>query len=175
MPRRRPISDSDRPRARNRAISARRLTFGLRPLTMPPLRHTARSATLVSPLTARPSRPHSRFRARSRYAGCYPPHGSRRARGGASMRYLTLCCDYDGTLAHDGRVDCATLAGLERLLASGRRLVMVTGRELPDLQATFPRLDLFERVVAENGGLLYRPAVREEKPLAEPPPPKFLD
>ncbi len=91
------------------------------------------------------------------------------------MRYLTLCCDYDGTLAHDGRVDCATLAGLERLLASGRRLVMVTGRELPDLQATFPRLDLFERVVAENGGLLYRPAVREEKPLAEPPPPKFLD
>jgi HAD superfamily hydrolase (TIGR01484 family) len=91
------------------------------------------------------------------------------------MRYLALCCDYDGTLAHDGRVDQATLAGLERLLASGRRLVMVTGRELPDLQATFPRLDLFERVVAENGALLYRPATREEKPLAERPPDRFIE
>src|SRR5579864_9049189 len=91
------------------------------------------------------------------------------------MRYLALCCDYDGTLAHDGRVDSATLAGLERLLASGRRLVLVTGRELPDLQATFPRLDLFERVVAENGALLVRPAAREEKPLAERPPDKFID
>src|ERR1700732_5021781 len=90
------------------------------------------------------------------------------------MRYLTLCCDYDGTLAHDGRVDSTTLAGLERLLASGRRLVMVTGRELPDLQATFPRLDLFERVVAEHGALLYRPAPREEKPLADPPAEKFI-
>jgi HAD superfamily hydrolase (TIGR01484 family) len=91
------------------------------------------------------------------------------------MRYLALCCDYDGTLAHHGRVDQPTLAGLEKLLASGRRLVMVTGRELPDLQATFPRLDLFERVVAENGALIYRPATREEKPLAERPPEKFVE
>ena len=91
------------------------------------------------------------------------------------MRYLALCCDYDGTLAHDGRVDEPTLAGLEQLLASGRRLVLVTGRELPDLQATFPRLDLFERVVAENGALLYRPATREEKPLAERPPDAFVE
>ncbi|HKI34045.1 MAG TPA: HAD-IIB family hydrolase [Gemmataceae bacterium] len=91
------------------------------------------------------------------------------------MRYLALCCDYDGTLAHDGRVDTATFAGLEKLLASGRRLVLVTGRELPDMQAIFPRLDLFERVVAENGALLYRPSTREEKPLAPPPPGKFID
>lgn len=91
------------------------------------------------------------------------------------MRYLALCCDYDGTLAHHGRVDEPTLAALERLLASGRRLVMVTGRELPDLQANFSRLDLFERVVVENGALLYRPGTKEEKPLAPPPPEKFLD
>src|SRR5437588_306294 len=90
------------------------------------------------------------------------------------MRYLALCCDYDGTLAHDGRVDQATLAGLERLLASGRRLVLVTGRELPDLQAIFPHLDLFARVVAENGALLYRPSSREEKLLAERPPEAFI-
>jgi hydroxymethylpyrimidine pyrophosphatase-like HAD family hydrolase len=91
------------------------------------------------------------------------------------MRYLALCCDYDGTLAHDGRVHRDTLAGLEKLLASGRRLVMVTGREVPDLQTVFPRLDLFERVVAENGALLWHPAAREETPLAERPPGKFID
>ncbi len=91
------------------------------------------------------------------------------------MRYLALCCDYDGTLAHDGRVDAATLGGLERLLASGRRLVLVTGRELPDLQRIFPHLELFERVVAENGAVLYRPATREEKALAQAPPAAFVE
>jgi hydroxymethylpyrimidine pyrophosphatase-like HAD family hydrolase len=85
------------------------------------------------------------------------------------MRYLALCCDYDGTIAHHGLVDEPTIAALERLVASGRRLVLVTGRELDDLQRVLPRLDLFERVVAENGALLYTPATREEQPLAEPP------
>jgi HAD superfamily hydrolase (TIGR01484 family) len=91
------------------------------------------------------------------------------------MRYLALCCDYDGTLAHNGKVSDATLAALERVLESGRRLVLVTGRELGDLQAAFPQLELFERVVAENGALLYRPASREEKLLAERPPDRFID
>ena len=73
------------------------------------------------------------------------------------MRYLALCCDYDGTIAHHGRVDEPTLAALERLRESGRKLVMVTGRELDDLQTVFPRLDLFARVVAENGALHLSP------------------
>ncbi|HET9978919.1 MAG TPA: HAD-IIB family hydrolase, partial [Ktedonobacterales bacterium] len=38
----------------------------------------------------------------------------------------------------------------------------------------FPRLDLFHRVVAENGALLYNPATRDEKPLGEPPPAEFV-
>ena len=90
------------------------------------------------------------------------------------MRYHILACDYDGTIAHDGRVDDATIAALERLLGTGRRLVLVTGRELPDLSRTFARLDLFEWVVAENGAVLYRPSSREEHPLAPPPDEKFL-
>jgi len=90
------------------------------------------------------------------------------------MRYLTLCCDYDGTIAHHGTVDDATLAALERFRASGRRLVLVTGREFDDLQRVCPRLDLFERVVAENGALLYRPDTGEEKRLGEPPPAAFV-
>jgi HAD superfamily hydrolase (TIGR01484 family) len=90
------------------------------------------------------------------------------------MRYLALACDYDGTVATHGRVDEPTLAALKRLLASGRKLILVTGRELPDLMSVFPHLDLFERVVAENGALLYRPATREEKVLAAPPPEAFV-
>src|SRR5581483_8867428 len=90
------------------------------------------------------------------------------------MRYFTLACDYDGTLARDGRVNEQTLSALERLRSSGRKLILVTGRELDDLMRVFARLDLFERVVAENGALLYRPATREEKPLGERPPAGFV-
>lgn len=91
------------------------------------------------------------------------------------MHYAALATDYDGTIAHDGVVDPPTIAALERLRASGRRLVLVTGRELPDLVRVMPRLDLFDRVVAENGALLYRPESRDERPLAEPPPPALVE
>lgn len=91
------------------------------------------------------------------------------------MRYLALCCDYDGTIAHHGRVDEPTLAALRRLRESGRKLVLVTGRELDDLQTVFPHLEIFERIVAENGALLYRPATREERVLGERPPQTFVD
>jgi HAD superfamily hydrolase (TIGR01484 family) len=90
------------------------------------------------------------------------------------MRYLVLCCDYDGTLATRGELLPETIRALERLIASGRRLMLVTGRELDDLQSVCPRLDLFEYIVAENGGLLYHPATRAEKRLADPPPEQFV-
>src|SRR5436853_1858365 len=90
------------------------------------------------------------------------------------MRYLALASDYDGTLAHHGRVDDPTVAALERLRATGRKLILVTGRELPELLSIFPQVDYFEWVVAENGALLYVPAGREEKTLAAPPPERFI-
>jgi HAD superfamily hydrolase (TIGR01484 family) len=90
------------------------------------------------------------------------------------MRYLALCCDYDGTLATHGKLLPGTVEALERLIASGRRLLMVTGRELDDLQSVCERLDLFEYVVAENGALLYHPATRAEKALAPRPPDEFV-
>lgn len=86
------------------------------------------------------------------------------------MRYQILACDYDGTLATEGRVDDATVAALDRLRASGRRLVLVTGRELDDLLAVFHHADRFDMIVAENGALLYYPASRSERLLAEAPP-----
>jgi trehalose 6-phosphate synthase len=87
------------------------------------------------------------------------------------MQNLALACDFDGTLAHDGAVDQATLAALRRYAASGRTLVLITGRELEDLRQVFPHLALFRLVVAENGGLLYWPRSGEVITLAEPPPP----
>jgi HAD superfamily hydrolase (TIGR01484 family) len=86
------------------------------------------------------------------------------------MRYHVLATDYDGTLAHHGRVHDSTLAALERLRATGRRLILVTGRELDDLLSVFAEVEFFEWIVAENGALLYRPADRQEKVLGAPPP-----
>jgi HAD superfamily hydrolase (TIGR01484 family) len=91
------------------------------------------------------------------------------------MRYLVLAADYDGTLARDGRVDEPTLAALRRLKESGRHLVLVTGRELDELVATCPEITMFDRVVAENGAVLYRPRTREEKILTERPPDAFVE
>ncbi len=91
------------------------------------------------------------------------------------MRYRALACDYDGTIARHGRVSPATLTALERLRASGRRLVLVTGRQLDDLEKVFARLDIFDRVVAENGALVFQPATRETQILTESPLASFVD
>ncbi len=90
------------------------------------------------------------------------------------MRYLAVASDYDGTLALDGEVDTPTVAALERLRASGRRLILVSGRELEDLLRVFPHINLCDLVVVENGALLYRPASREEQPFGDPPPEAFV-
>lgn len=86
------------------------------------------------------------------------------------MYFLALATDYDGTLARDGTVPPGTIAALEKLRASGRKLLLVTGRELDDLLHVFPRPELFEWMVVENGALLYCPATGESRLLAEPVP-----
>src|ERR1700746_3301316 len=91
------------------------------------------------------------------------------------MHFIVLATDYDGTLAHDGVVDDKTIAAVERLRNSGRRIVLVTGRHRPDLCKIFPRLELFDRVIVENGGVLYRPETHEEKPLCPPPNERFIN
>lgn len=90
------------------------------------------------------------------------------------MRYLALATDYDGTLAKDGRVDAQTLEALSRLRDSGRKLILVTGRRLENFLPVFPTIDLFDRVVLENGALLYYPATGEEKTLGGRPSEKFI-
>jgi HAD superfamily hydrolase (TIGR01484 family) len=90
------------------------------------------------------------------------------------MRYLVLATDYDGTLAHNGVVQEHTLRALQRLKDSGRKLVLVTGRELVDLQRVFPDYGIFDRVVVENGAVVFNPSTREEKLIGEPPPREFV-
>jgi len=91
------------------------------------------------------------------------------------MQYIALATDYDGTLATDGQVRSSTTAALERVKASGRKLILVTGRQLPDLKNVFGGLDVFHRVVVENGALLYDPQTCEETLLCEPPPQRLID
>jgi HAD superfamily hydrolase (TIGR01484 family) len=90
------------------------------------------------------------------------------------MFFIALATDYDGTIAHNGLVGADTLAALERIRDTGRKLILVTGRELPDLKRVFPETGLFDKVVAENGALLYTPATEEERALATPPPAEFV-
>ncbi|MER9296506.1 HAD-IIB family hydrolase [Mesorhizobium sp. M0621] len=90
------------------------------------------------------------------------------------MYFIALATDYDGTLAHDGIVATKTLVALEQFKKSGRKLVLVTGRELPDLKRVFPEIGLFDKVVAENGALIYTPASEEERVISPSPEPKFV-
>jgi hydroxymethylpyrimidine pyrophosphatase-like HAD family hydrolase len=85
------------------------------------------------------------------------------------MRFKALATDYDGTLAHDGLVDAATLHCLRQLRQSGRKVIMVTGRELPELLLVCADIGLFDLVVAENGAVLYDPESAEETVLAPSP------
>ena len=90
------------------------------------------------------------------------------------MRYHALAADYDGTLAHHGVIDDTTWAALRRLKESGRKLIMVTGRELDELLALLPHPELFDRIVAENGALIYNPATKQIRTLAPGPPAVFV-
>ena len=89
------------------------------------------------------------------------------------MRYLALACDYDGTLAADGHVSAETQDALLRLRGAGLRLILVTGRELPELLQVFPPAELFDRVIAENGALCYYPSETRERVFAPAPPESF--
>ena len=91
------------------------------------------------------------------------------------MRYRVLALDYDGTLATNGRVEEEVIGALERVNLSGRRLLLVTGRELDELKGIFDHLTLFAGVVAENGAILYSPATGGIRRLAEAPPPSFVE
>lgn len=91
------------------------------------------------------------------------------------MTYEALACDYDGTLAWDGAVAQPTVEALRQLRGSGKKLVLVTGRSLEDVLRIFRHGEVFERIVAENGAVLYRPVTGEHVCLSAAPPQKFIE
>jgi hydroxymethylpyrimidine pyrophosphatase-like HAD family hydrolase len=91
------------------------------------------------------------------------------------VRYLALATDYDGVVARNGRASSTAMAAIGRLRMSGRRVLLITGRRLPNLLESCPDLTPFDCVVAENGAVIYDPRSREETVLAEPPPPEFVN
>ena len=90
------------------------------------------------------------------------------------MRFRAIASDYDRTLANDGWVAPATVDVLRRARASGLKMILITGRVLDDLRTLFSELSLFDLVVAENGALLFDPALGSEEPLCGPSPDSFL-
>ena len=91
------------------------------------------------------------------------------------MRLNVLATDYDGTIASGGYVSAATLDALERARDAGISLVLISGRMLDDLADRFEALDLFARVVAENGAVVHDPAQGTITMLAEAPPAVLLE
>ena len=86
-----------------------------------------------------------------------------------------LATDYDGTIAHHGKVDEPTLAALRRVRDAGMKLVLVSGRERESLARTFAAFDIFDLMVLENGATLYEPATATELPLCDPPRVDFVE
>jgi hydroxymethylpyrimidine pyrophosphatase-like HAD family hydrolase len=89
------------------------------------------------------------------------------------MRYLALAMDYDGTLTDSGRLSGEVATALERLRASGRRSILLTGRTFGELADTGTNLALFDMIILENGAVLHAPGRRETTVLAPRVPPEL--
>src|SRR2546423_9906099 len=90
------------------------------------------------------------------------------------MRFRALAMDGDGTLTEKGRMDDATVEALARARRAGCKLLLVTGETLDELKE-FPHIELFDGVVAEDGGVLIWPANGKHKALGPAPPQQFVD
>jgi hydroxymethylpyrimidine pyrophosphatase-like HAD family hydrolase len=78
-----------------------------------------------------------------------------------------VALDLDGTLADGDRVSEAAIAAVDRIRDDGLVAMLVTGRILADVNATFPALrEHFDVVVVENGAVLV--LGDELRDLAEP-------
>ena len=91
------------------------------------------------------------------------------------MWFHVLACDYDGTLATANKIAPETFEALKRVRETGRRVLLITGREFEDLLNVCPEIDFFDMVIAENGAVLYDPQAKRCDDLAERPPDRFLE
>src|SRR5262245_39612892 len=66
-----------------------------------------------------------------------------------------------------------TAEALRRLKGAHFKLILATGETLEDVEH-FPHRELFDGIVAENGGVLWSVASKREKALGPPPPEELL-
>jgi hypothetical protein len=90
------------------------------------------------------------------------------------MRHRVLACDFDGTLAVEGVCSDETVEALQRVAASGMRLVLVTGRTWEELIDVFDPGSLFEEIVVENGAVVIDRGSGQEQLLAPRVPPGLV-
>ncbi len=89
-------------------------------------------------------------------------------------RFAALATDYDGTIAEGGVVATETAACLMQVKASGRRLILVSGRTQDCFDGKGPSplcfsgISLFDVVVAEDGATMYFPSSGKAVLLAPP-------
>ncbi len=85
------------------------------------------------------------------------------------VRYVALATGFDGTLARQGRCDPRSVAMLRALAASGRKLILVTSRELREVLDVFRKQACSTISSPENGAVVHHPAARESQILAPAP------
>jgi hydroxymethylpyrimidine pyrophosphatase-like HAD family hydrolase len=85
------------------------------------------------------------------------------------MRYVALATDGDGTLTEHGQIEPSVAAALCQFRNAGGRVFLATGETITDL-AQFPHIDLFDRIVAENGAVLFSPNLGNERVLCDDDP-----
>ena len=75
-----------------------------------------------------------------------------------SRYFRAIAIDYDGTLTDTDTPDTEVLAALRRARGAGRSVILVTGRIMRSLLASFPDAEgTFDAIVAENGGVIWSP------------------
>ncbi|HUF92164.1 MAG TPA: HAD hydrolase family protein, partial [Candidatus Limnocylindria bacterium] len=94
----------------------------------------------------------------------------------SAMIVHVLASDYDNTLAEHGRISETTARALARVRESGRKVMLVTGRMLPELKSVCPDADrMFDAIVAENGAVVYFPERREVEVIGSAPEPALVE
>ena len=91
----------------------------------------------------------------------------------AAMKFRVMALDFDGTIARDGKLNPDVRSAIVDARSQGVVVVLVTGRNTPDLQQAAVNLDFLDAVVAENGAVISSP--RSLQVLGGPPPQNFLD
>src|SRR4029079_19484503 len=85
------------------------------------------------------------------------------------LRFAAIATDGDRTLLKAGRMENEVVAALKRYRDAGGMLFLATGETVKQV-GEFPHVHLFDRIICENGPVIYHPATGEEKVLCQGPP-----